>query len=135
MKSRKFKKGQTMVEYIIIVALIAISLIAVFTYFGRGVGKKVAGATAAISEEEGSKAKQAVEELDEMIKTTKAYKLMSGARGMAKSDIDAMKDTIRKLVKISIENPEIKELEINPVIAGKEGQGCWAVDCLCVLKN
>ena len=48
-----------------IVALIAISLIAVFTYFGRGVGKKVAGATAAISEEEGSKAKQAVEELDE----------------------------------------------------------------------
>ena len=65
MKSLKFKKGQTMVEYIIIVALIAISLIAVFTYFGRGVGKKVAGATAAISEEEGSKAKQAVEELDE----------------------------------------------------------------------
>jgi Flp pilus assembly pilin Flp len=65
MKSRKFKKGQTMVEYIIIVALIAISLIAVFTYFGRGVGKKVAGATAAISEEEGSKAQQAVEALDE----------------------------------------------------------------------
>ena len=59
------KKGQTMVEYIIIVALIAISLIAVFTYFGRGVGKKVAGATAAISDEEGAKAKQAVEELDE----------------------------------------------------------------------
>ena len=65
MKSRKFKKGQTMVEYIIIVAFIAISLIAVFTYFGRGVAKKVAGATAAISEEEGSKAKQAAEELDE----------------------------------------------------------------------
>ena len=36
-----------------------------FTYFGRGVGKKVAGATAAISDEEGSKAKQAVEQLDE----------------------------------------------------------------------
>ena len=65
MKSLKTKKGQTMVEYIIIVALIAISLIAVFTYFGRGVGKKVAGATAAISEEEGNKAKQAVESLDE----------------------------------------------------------------------
>ncbi|MCQ2393796.1 MAG: hypothetical protein MJ249_05845 [Kiritimatiellae bacterium] len=65
MKSLKTKKGQTMVEYIIIVALIAISLIAVFTYFGRGVGKKVAGATAAISEEEGNKAKQSVESLDE----------------------------------------------------------------------
>ncbi len=65
MKNRKLKKGQTMIEYIIIVALIAISLIAVFTYFGRGVGKKVAGATSAISQEEGDKAKQAVESLDE----------------------------------------------------------------------
>lgn len=73
------------------------------------------------------------EQLDEMITSTKAYKLMSGARGMAKSDIAAMKDTIRKLVFISIENPEIKELEINPVIVGDEGKGCWAVDALVTL--
>ena len=64
LKSKKFKKGQTMVEYIIIVALIAISLIAVITYFSRGVGKKVAGATEAISESEGSNAKSAVENID-----------------------------------------------------------------------
>ena len=73
------------------------------------------------------------EQLDEMIKSTKAYKLLSGARGMAKSDIEAMKDTIRKIVLISIENPEIKELEINPVIVGDEGKGCWAVDALVTL--
>ena len=59
------KKGQTMVEYIIIVALIAISLIAVFMYFGRGVSEKVAGATKAISEEEGEKAQQAHDSIDE----------------------------------------------------------------------
>ena len=52
-------------EYIIIVALVAISLIAVFTYFGRATGKKVAGAAAAISDEEGNKAKDAVESIDE----------------------------------------------------------------------
>ena len=73
------------------------------------------------------------EQLDEMITSTKAYKLMSGARGMTKSDIPAMKDTIRKLILISIENPEIKELEINPVIVGDEGKGCWAVDALVTL--
>ena len=73
------------------------------------------------------------EQLDEMIKSTKAYKLMAGARGMAKSDIEAMKDTIRKIVLISVENPEIKELEINPVIVGDEGKGCWAVDALVTL--
>ena len=38
------KKGQTMVEYIIIVALIAISLIGIFTFFGKTVHKKVKGA-------------------------------------------------------------------------------------------
>ena len=64
MKTRQNKKGQTMVEYIIIVALIAISLIAVFTYFSRGVGKKVAGATEAISEQEGSDAKAAAESIN-----------------------------------------------------------------------
>ena len=42
---KKLRKGQTMVEYIIIVSLIAIALIAVFSYFGRAVGKKTAGAT------------------------------------------------------------------------------------------
>ena len=75
------------------------------------------------------------EELNDMIGSTKAYKLLAGARGLPKRDIDAIKDIIRKIVLITNENPEITELEINPVIAGKEGQGCWAVDCLCVLKN
>lgn len=73
------------------------------------------------------------EQLDEMISSTKAYKLLSGARGMAKADIPAIKDTVRKLVLMSVENPEIKELEINPVIVGDEGKGCWAVDALVTL--
>ena len=53
---KTMKKGQTMVEYIIIVCLIAISLIGVFVYFSQGIGEKVAGATKAISSEAGSQA-------------------------------------------------------------------------------
>ena len=59
------RKGQTMVEYIIIVALIAISLIAVFTYLSRAIGKKTAGATEALSDTEGAAAKAKVEEIQE----------------------------------------------------------------------
>ena len=65
MMTRKNKKGQTMLEYIIIVALIAIALIAVFTYFGRATAKKVAGATEAISETEGAGAKAAAAGISE----------------------------------------------------------------------
>ena len=62
---KTLRKGQTMVEYIIIVCLVAISLIAVFTYFSKAVGKKAAGAADALSESEGSNAKAAVENISE----------------------------------------------------------------------
>lgn len=73
------------------------------------------------------------QQLDEMIKSTKAYKLMSGARGLPEADIESMKDVIKRMVLIALENPEIHELEINPVIVGLKGKGCWAVDALCTL--
>ena len=62
---KTLRKGQTMVEYIIIVCLIAVSLIAVFTYLSRAIGKKTAGATEALSSQEGQKAKSAVESISE----------------------------------------------------------------------
>jgi len=62
---KALRKGQTMVEYIIIVCLIAVSLIAVFTYLSRAIGKKTAGATGALSAEEGDKAKAAAESISE----------------------------------------------------------------------
>ena len=63
--AKNLRKGQTMVEYIIIVCLIAVSLIAVFTYLSRAIGKKTAGATEALSSQEGQKAKSAVESISE----------------------------------------------------------------------
>lgn len=54
---KALRKGQTMVEYIIIVCLIAVSLIAVFSYLSRAIAKKTAGATEALSAQEGQKAR------------------------------------------------------------------------------
>ena len=62
---KALRKGQTMVEYIIIVCLIAVSLIAVFTYLSRAIARKAAGAAEALSEQEGSSAKGAVDSISE----------------------------------------------------------------------
>ena len=62
MSIRKGRSGQTMVEYIIIVVLIAITLLVLFGKLSKATGKKVAGATAALDEEIGSEAADLTDE-------------------------------------------------------------------------
>ena len=65
-RSRKNRKsGQTMIEYIIIVVLIAITLLVLFSKLSKATGKKVAGATSALDADVGSEAASLAEENDE----------------------------------------------------------------------
>jgi len=50
------RNGQTMVEYIIIVVLIAITLLVLFSRLSKATGRKIAGATSALDEEVGGEA-------------------------------------------------------------------------------
>ena len=52
-----------------------------------------------------------------MIKEIKAYKLLEGYRGSKPANIDALVDLLLKTSKLLEENPDIKELDINPVFA------------------
>ncbi len=65
MTMKKNRKGQTMVEYIIIVVLIAITCLSLFMYFGKAIGKKVSGATSALDDEVGSEAQQSYNSINE----------------------------------------------------------------------
>lgn len=58
----KGRRGQTMVEYIIIVVLIAITLLVLFGKLSKATGKKVAGATSALDEDVGSEAADLADE-------------------------------------------------------------------------
>ncbi|WP_048111498.1 acetate--CoA ligase family protein [Candidatus Methanoplasma termitum] len=74
------------------------------------------------------------DDLDRMIMSTKAYRMLSGARGKPPADIDSLKDIMRRMMKIALENPEIYELEINPIMVGKKNEGSWAVDALTTIR-
>lgn len=66
MKLRKSRRsGQTMVEYIIIVVLIAITLLVLFSRLSKATGRKIAGATSALDTDAGSEAATLAEEIDE----------------------------------------------------------------------
>ena len=63
--TKKMKKGQTMVEYIIIVALIAIALVGIFSFFGKTVHTKVKGTAETLTND---RANDTYEEGNEKIK-------------------------------------------------------------------
>ena len=64
---KRFKKrnGQTMVEYIIIVVLIAVTLLILFSRLSKATGRKIAGATSALDADAGSEAESLAEDIDE----------------------------------------------------------------------
>jgi acyl-CoA synthetase (NDP forming) len=63
----------------------------------------------------------AQEDIDEMVEEIKGYKILTGIRGESPKDIDALKDILAKLSEIAIDNPEIREIDLNPVIVHEKG--------------
>jgi acyl-CoA synthetase (NDP forming) len=63
----------------------------------------------------------AQQDIDEMVKEIKGYKILTGIRGQKSKDIEAIKDILAKLSEIAIDNPEIKEIDLNPVIVHEKG--------------
>ncbi len=68
----------------------------------------------------------------EMIRETKGYALLKGYRGQAPANIAALEDLLVKVSDFIAKNPQIKELDLNPVIASPDG--VLAVDARIVLE-
>ncbi len=64
-----------------------------------------------------------IEERDarEMITETKGYEILKGARGKPPRDIRAIEEVLMKVSKLTIGNPEISEIDLNPVFVFKKG--------------
>ncbi len=76
-----------------------------------------------------------LQEVDDLIRSNKAYQLLSGARGRSTGDIASLTDIMVRVARIATDIDEIEELEINPVMVGPINEGSWAVDALVTLRR
>jgi acetyltransferase len=67
----------------------------------------------------------------QMIMETRAGKLLSGIRGQIPADIDAVVSVILRLAQLSVDFPNIAEIEINPLMVMTEG--AMALDARAIL--
>jgi acyl-CoA synthetase (NDP forming) len=64
-----------------------------------------------------------LDEIDarEMITEIKGYEILKGARGKSPRDIQAIEEVLMKISKLTIENPEINEIDLNPIFVFEKG--------------
>ncbi|MGI6376522.1 MAG: acetate--CoA ligase alpha subunit [Anaerolineae bacterium] len=70
----------------------------------------------------------------DMVASIRTNRLLTGVRGQAPSDLDAIVDTILRVSQLVTDFPEIAELDINPLLVRSAGQGAVAVDMRLILS-
>ena len=70
---------------------------------------------------------------EEMIAELRGAQILRGVRGLKPSDIDAVINALLRLSQLLVEFPQIKELDVNPLMVFHEGGGCMALDARMIL--
>ena len=73
------------------------------------------------------------EDARDMIRGIRSYHMLEGFRGQPAVDIKYLEELLLKLSGFIMDNPEIKEMDINPLIAYKKG--AVAVDARIILED
>ena len=69
-----------------------------------------------------------------MMDELKAGAILDGVRGEAQADKKALAQAVVRMAELLIACPEIKEIDLNPVMAYPQGQGLMAVDARVVVE-
>lgn len=69
-----------------------------------------------------------------MMHEVRGYKLFTGFRGKAKSDLATVEKALVSLSAMVTNHPEIIEMDINPLLVHGEGQGATVADCRIILE-
>jgi acyl-CoA synthetase (NDP forming) len=72
------------------------------------------------------------EEARRMIASLRGFPLLSGARGSAPKDIDALAEMVSRVSLMALAEEGLAELDINPVLVLDHGKGAIAVDAAAI---
>lgn len=73
-------------------------------------------------------------DIDELIADTRAARALQGHRGRGPADINALKDVIARISRMTDTIRQIDQLDLNPVVVLECGQGCRVVDARIRLR-
>jgi acetyltransferase len=72
---------------------------------------------------------------EEMIFSTKAGRLLQAFRGGPVYDLDAVVEVIGRLSQLSLDFPQVSEIEINPLLVLPEGEGAIVLDARIIMAD
>ncbi len=72
---------------------------------------------------------------ERMVREIRSFQVLDGFRGAPPADVDAIVDTLLRLSQMVCTNPEISELDINPLIVHPRGEGCSVADSRVMLRQ
>jgi acetyltransferase len=75
------------------------------------------------------------DEAMQMLKGTRSYALLKGARGQSPVDLDAIAGALQRISQLATDYPEIMELDINPLIVGPVGTEAYVADARMTLAH
>jgi acetyltransferase len=68
-----------------------------------------------------------------LIESTKGYRILKGFRGRPPVDLDLLKEILIRFSYLVVDYPEIKEMDINPLLVSPEGG--WALDARVLIDK
>jgi len=71
---------------------------------------------------------------ERMLAQLKGLPVLTGWRGSAPRDVDALKDAVLRFSVLVQDFPQIEQIEVNPLAVYEKGHGCIAVDARVMLR-
>ncbi|CAM3717584.1 acetate--CoA ligase family protein [Bordetella tumulicola] len=71
---------------------------------------------------------------ESMVREVQCFPLLDGARGKSKCDLRALEELLLSISQFVLANPQVREIDLNPVWVGAAGQGAIALDAVVIVE-